>query len=298
MQGSPWLGSSLVLISATAFGLVTTQSRLAYDAGSNPLTVVLVRNVAFAAIFGLFLVVRGRNMRLPRPTLLATFWMAALLLLMSVGYLGAVAYIPVGIAALIYFTFPFYVAILSSLAGREPMTLSKGLALAVAFIGLALTLGPDVESLDWRGVACALAAAVAFGTAIAFGGTVMRQNDAFAINVLTNAWMAVALGIYMVAANGIVLPNTRLGFIGLGGATLCYLVAFTAWFLSLRLVSPIRVAVMFNVEPIVSITAAWLVLDERLAPAQLFGGVLVIAAIVAIATRGAPRIVDAGQRSP
>jgi probable blue pigment (indigoidine) exporter len=66
-------------------------------------------------------------------------------------------------------------------------------------------------------------------------------------------------------------------------------VAFSAWLLSLRIVDPIRVAILFNIEPVVTITAAWIVLGERLGPIQLLGGLLVIAAIVAMTVLGARR---------
>jgi len=288
-----WVGSGVVILGATTFGLVTTQSRLAYDGGSNTLTVVLVRATTFAVLFGAFLFFRSQRARLTRSGFIATLWMAALLTVMSAGYLGAVAYIPVSLAALIFYTFPFYVAILASLTGREPMTRTKAAALVVAFTGLVLALGPSFDELNWRGIACALAGALAMGTTVTFGGPIMRQNDPLVVNVCTNAWMALGLGAYMAAADGIALPTTGLGWYGIVGATLCYLVAFTAWFLSLRLVDPIRVAILFNIEPVVTIMAAWIVLGERLGPLQLLGGILVIAAIVAMTVLGARRTANA-----
>ena len=102
--------------------------------------------------------------------------MAALLMVMSAGYLGAVAYIPVSLAALIFYTFPFYVAVLASLTGREPMTRTKAAALVVAFAGLILALGPSFDELNWRGIACGVAGSLAMGTAVTFGGPVMRQK--------------------------------------------------------------------------------------------------------------------------
>ena len=142
-------------------------------------------------------------------------WMGALLLVMSAGYLGAIAYIPVSLAALIFYTFPFYVAILASLTGREPMTRIKAAALVVAFAGLVLALGPSFDDLNWRGVACALAAALGMGITVAFGGPVLRQNDALVVNVCSNAWMALALGAYMAAAGGLALPTIGMVWLGL-----------------------------------------------------------------------------------
>jgi drug/metabolite transporter (DMT)-like permease len=284
-----WVGSGIAILGATTFGLVTTQSRLAYDGGSNTLTVVFVRATTFALLLGAFLFLRSRRARLSRSGFIATLWMAALLMVMSAGYLGAVAYIPVSLAALIFYTFPFYVAILASLTGREPMTRTKAAALVVAFAGLVLALGPSFDELNWRGIACGLAGAFAMGTTVTFGGPVMRQNDPLVVNVCTNAWMALGLSAYMATTGGLALPTTGLGWSGIVGATLCYLVAFTAWLLSLRLVDPIRVAILFNIEPVVTITAAWIVLGERLGPLQLLGGILVIAAVVAMTVLGARR---------
>jgi drug/metabolite transporter (DMT)-like permease len=284
-----WAGSGIAILGATTFGLVTTQSRLAYDGGSNTLTVVLVRATTFALLLGAFLFLRSRRARLSRSGFIATLWMAALLMVMSAGYLGAVAYIPVSLAALIFYTFPFYVAVLASLTGREPMTRTKAAALVVAFAGLILALGPSFDELNWRGIACGVAGSLAMGTAVTFGGPVMRQNDALVVNVCTNAWVALGLSAYLATTGGVALPTTGLGWVGIIGATLCYLVAFSAWLLSLRIVDPIRVAILFNIEPVLTITAAWIVLGERLGPIQLLGGLLVIAAIVAMTVLGARR---------
>lgn len=282
------LGTSLVLVSATAFGLVTTQSRLAYDAGSNPLTMVLVRVSAFALLFGAAVLLTGRSLRLSPRELRGTLWLAAMFLLMSAGYLGSVAFIPVSLAALVFFTFPFMVAAFSAAAGREPLTLPKLAALVVAFVGLALALGPGLEGLDWRGVACALGAAVGFALAIAFGGKVVDSADVMVVNVYTNLWMSLGLGAFMLGTGGIALPATGLGLAAMAGATLCYLVAYSCWFLSVSRVSPMRVAALYNLEPIVTISAAGLVLHERLAPLQLAGAALVIAAILAVSLTSHP----------
>jgi drug/metabolite transporter (DMT)-like permease len=285
----PWAGTGLIGLSAVSFGLITTQSRLAYDGGATPLTLAFVRPVAFVIVFGVLLVIIRRPWRLSRSGLVASVWMAGALTMMSIGYLGSVYFIPVSLAALIFYTFPFYVAVLSSLTGREAMTATKALALIAAFVGLALALGPSFAGLDWRGVALALMAAIGVATTIAFGGAVMRANDPLVMNVGINLWMMLALGTYMLGSHGLVFPSTGLGTAGLVGATACYLVAFTSWLLGLRIVNPIRAAVLSNIEPLVTIAAAWIVLGEHLAPLQLLGVALVIAAIIGMTLSGADR---------
>jgi drug/metabolite transporter (DMT)-like permease len=276
----------LIGLSAASFGLITTQSRLAYDGGATPLTLAFVRPIAFVVVFGLLLVVIRRPWRLSRRGVVATLWMSVCLLMMSLGYLGSVYFIPVSLAALIFYTFPFYVALLSTLTGREAMTAAKVCALLAAFSGLALALGPSFTGLDWRGVALALTAAVGVGTTIAFGGAVMRANDPLVMNVGINFWMMLVLSAYVLASRSVVFPVTALGTAGLIGATACYLVAFTTWLLGLRIVNPIPAAVLSNIEPLVTIAAAWLILGERLGPLQLLGVALVIAAIIGMTLLG------------
>ncbi len=276
----------MIGLSAASFGLITTQSRLAYDGGATPLTLAFVRPIAFVVVFGLLLVVIRRPWRLSRRGVVATLWMSVCLLMMSLGYLGSVYFIPVSLAALIFYTFPFYVALLSTLTGREAMTAAKVWALLAAFGGLALALGPSFTALDWRGVALALTAAVGVGTTIAFGGAVMRANDPLVMNVGINFWMMLVLSAYVLASRSVVFPVTALGTAGLIGATACYLVAFTTWLLGLRIVNPIPAAVLSNIEPLVTIAAAWLILGERLGPLQLLGVALVIAAIIGMTLLG------------
>jgi drug/metabolite transporter (DMT)-like permease len=218
---------------------------------------------------------------------IATAWLPFAFLVMSIGYLGSVAYIPVSLAAIIFYLFPFYVAVLSSLLGRDPLTPGKGVALVAAFVGLALALGPGFDDLDWRGIAGALAAAAAFGTVIVFSGPIMRDQDIVAINWFTNLWMAILLGGYLALAGGLAWPDTDLGALGLAGGTIFYIIGFSAWLLGLTMVAPIRAAILLNLEPLVSIGAAWLLLGERLSAAQGIGVALVIAAVMAVAVLGA-----------
>ena len=282
------LGSALVVAAAATYGVGTTLSRLVYDGGGNPLTVVLLRSAAFALIVGIVLLLLRRRFRLPRAAILSTLWMACTLSMVSFGYQGSVAFIPVSLAALIFYTYPLLVGIVATLTGRDRMTLGKGAALIVAFAGLALTLGPSFEALDWRGVASALMASLGMTLTITFSRGAISGHDTLVMNFYTNLWMALGFAVFAVAAQGLALPYTGLGRAALGAVAVTYIIAFTTWFVATRMVPPVRLAALFNVEPLVSIFMAWLVLGERLGPIQLVGVMLVLGSIVAMTLSRAP----------
>src|SRR3546814_9305247 len=66
----------------------------------------------------------------------------------TIGYLSAVAYIPVSLAALVFYAYPVLVAGLLPLTGRGRVGWTAGLAFIAAFAGLALALAPSFTTLD------------------------------------------------------------------------------------------------------------------------------------------------------
>ena len=83
-------------------------------------------------------------------------------------------------------------------------------------------------------------------------------------------------------AGSVALPVTRLGVIGAVGLCTTYVVAYVCWYLALGLVRPVRLAALFNIEPLVTLFVAWLVLGERLSALQLTGAALVLASILSM----------------
>ena len=275
-------GIALAAFSAATFGFGTTFATLAYQGGGNPLTVVLLRIAAFIVVVGLVLALLRRPLRLTRQPLRATLWMAVTLSMVSLGYQGSVAFIPVSLAALIFYSYPLMVGVMAVVSGEDRMTVGKASALVAAFLGLALALAPAFGSLDWEGVALALIAALGMSLTVTFGGEATRDEDALLMSVYTNLWMFIALAVFTVAAGGLALPITRLSIVGAAGVCVSYVVAYVCWYLALSLVSPVRLAGLYNIEPLVTLFAAWLVLDEWLTGSQLFGAALVLASIVSL----------------
>jgi drug/metabolite transporter (DMT)-like permease len=76
------------------------------------------------------------------------------------------------------------------------------------------------------------------------------------------------------------LPTANAGTLALGLATLFYLVAILSQFEALARLSAARAAFLLNLEPVVSILLASLVLNETLSPIQLSGVILVITVVI------------------
>ena len=65
-------GIAMAVLSALCYGAALPLSRLAYDHGSNPLTILTLRFLAIAVIMGLWLRVTGMSFRTPPRGILAS----------------------------------------------------------------------------------------------------------------------------------------------------------------------------------------------------------------------------------
>jgi drug/metabolite transporter (DMT)-like permease len=76
------------------------------------------------------------------------------------------------------------------------------------------------------------------------------------------------------------LPVNTVGWLGIAGASAGIAIGLLTYFASFRYISPVRATMLSNLEPLVGILVAGLILGERLVPAQWAGVAMVIGALV------------------
>ena len=76
------------------------------------------------------------------------------------------------------------------------------------------------------------------------------------------------------------LPETALGWFGLVGGSLAFVTAILCFFTALKAVETVTATLIANLEPILAIGLAYLVLGEVLTLTQLAGGAIVVGAIL------------------
>jgi drug/metabolite transporter (DMT)-like permease len=238
-------------------------------------------------VIGGFQLIARRSFALPRRTLIATFPMAVGIMLMSIGYLSSVYFIKVSLAVVLLYSFPLLVGILAAVSGRERIALPKALALLVAFGGLVMAIGLETESVDWRGVALVLMAALGIAGNLTFSGPYLDGVDSLTVNVWNNFWGAVALGAYLALSGGVALPATGIGWAALGAVVGCYILGLSLMFGALKYLPPSQAAVMLNLEPVISIIVAGLLLHEVTQLLQWLGVLIMLGALCFSALRGA-----------
>lgn len=277
---SPAIGSLLVVVAAFCFSASPSLARLAYDGGSDPGTVTLVRFL-LGALLTLALIY-GRGDRLPtdRRVLLWGLAIGVIYAVQSFAYMASVQFVPVGIAVLVFFLFPVFVALFVRVIDKTPISRIRALAIFGAFSGVALTTGAAPDLPDPRGVGLALIAAILTAAYILFGSRLSKEIGSLRYSGLTFAIAGLLLLGWAAVGPGIALPGTALGWIGLIGGALCFVAGILAFFAALTAIDAVKASLVCNLEPLFAIAIAFLLLGELLTPIQLAGVVVVVGAIL------------------
>jgi drug/metabolite transporter (DMT)-like permease len=164
-------------------------------------------------------------------------------------------------------------------------------------------LAAGTGAFDIGGALLALAASVTYTTYILISDRIIGAIDPFALAalVLTGATASFAVTGLATGSLDLRLPGEAWLWLILI-ALVSTVVAVSAFFAGLKRVGPSEAAILSTFEPVVTVALAFAVLNERMSPAQLLGGALVLGAVVLLQLRPrparAPLRVAAAQANP
>jgi drug/metabolite transporter (DMT)-like permease len=280
------LGIACALGAAAFYGLLPNFARAAYENGVPGVETSFFRTSLIAIVLAAAGVARGESFAINRKALPIFAAQALATVTISVCYLASVQFIPVGLAVIIFFTFPVLILLVAPIVeGHSPGWFRIAIT-AFAFLGLAVAVGPSFERLDWRGILLAAAAAGACVLQFFSGRTLSRFLTPFAFGSLVHiAIWPITLMVVLWYGDGTIAflpggPVNDLGYAFLFAAGAIYCVTYFAHMQSLRFAPASVVAPFFNLEPVVTTLVAAALLGERLALNQYAGGAMVLTALV------------------
>lgn len=279
------IGVLLVLLSGAAIAIVPTSAKFAFEANANTLTVVTLRGIVGLALMALFMAVTGQSFRLPARTFAPCAAAGVTHAVVAYGFIGSVAYIPVGLAVLVYATHPILLAVIFHWQGRERLT-SRKLALGFAALGaLMLVLGAGFEEPNVTGIALAALASLAVCGVILLGTRAQHDGaTSTQVNLVMIAVATIVCGVVTTAADAWSLPVGAVGWLGLAGAGGGVTVGLVAFFAACRFIGAVRATMLSNVEPLLGVLFAVAMLGERLSSLQWTGVALAVAALTLFET--------------
>ena len=203
--------------------------------------------------------------------------------------------VPSGLAALLVATVPLWLIGIDAVLNHARIGLAPaaGLALGLAGVALLSGLGDGSEPISAGGVVIILAAAAMWAA-----GTIMARRVTLPPSAALASGMQLLCGgvtlLVLAAATG-ELGSLRLGevsarsWLALGYLIVAgFVVAFSAYGIAVRTLPTATVATYAYVNPVIAVLLGTLILNERLTPAMLAGGALIVGAVALVVRRSPP----------
>ena len=286
------LGIFIVLGVGVCFALSNTLAGLAYTGGANPLSVATIRYFLPAIILVTILAATGKNLLLPRREGCIACGLGAVTAIYSWSVLAAIEILPVPLAILIFYLFPLITTFMVVILGWEKLRLMTALCAVVAFGGLTLALGIHGGALSPLGIALATVGALGLATVSLVSSRVIRAGDPRQVTLYIAATAAVIFLAVTLIRGQFLLPNTNPAWWGFITNNIFFAAALIGYFVGIQMIGPVRTTLFSYIEPVATIAAALVLLDQSLAPLQIVGVLVVVSALIAagrVSTRRAPQ---------
>jgi drug/metabolite transporter (DMT)-like permease len=290
------LGYLMVAIAATLFAVNGTVSKVVLGSGLSSLELTQIRSTGAAAGLLVFLLLFARaRLRVGRRELLVlvVFGITGVAFVQWL-YFVAIKHLPVGIALLIQFLAPLFVALFARFVYHERIRSRIWVALGLCIWGLAVI----VElwgglAFSTVGITAALAASFALTAYILMAERERRHRDPVSLSFYGFLFAALFWAIVQplwkfpwevlgdtVSLQGNLEEHTApvwllVAFIVVLGT----MVTFSLLTGALRHIPATRASIVATLEPVIATAIAWLWLGEAFGTAQLIGGAVVLAGI-------------------
>lgn len=281
-------GAAFATAAASCFGVTIVVQRRLASGGLGFTTALGIRfAIAAATLLGLLAL-------LGIPPVPVRGERARTLLLGVVGYAteAMVFYLALergsaGAVALLFYAYPAFVVLLEAALRLTPLRLRTVAALVASTAGTALVVaGGGTVSISGTGVALALGSAGCFAVYLLASERLVRHSDPRVIGAWVAAGASAALLSAGALSGSLESPAGDLDLLAVNGVATA--AAFALMYAALPRLGAGPTAVVMTMEAFVALLLAVPFLGERIGAVQLAGGVLIVAAAVAVAQRAGP----------
>lgn len=271
----------LVFVASVCFGTLGIFGEFAPSIGISISTLLLFRfGLATVVIWvGLFTVGKFPVLA-PRRAAIA-IGLGFLYGLMTVFYFLSLHWLTAGIAALVYYTYPVLVFVLSMLVLDEPLTGRKLLALSTVLAGVSLTIGVDTPGVNPTGIGIVSLAALAYALYMIGSRLFVTDVSSTAQTAYNFFGAALCMCLYGVFVSSPSMPAGHSQWLVIFGiSTLGTIIPIGLLLIGLRRLEASRASIIGTAEPMTAVLLGALVLGESVTASLAGGGLLILSGIV------------------
>lgn len=281
------LGPAFIILAGIFWGSMGIFVRKLGTYGFTPIQIVCIRVVLAALVFCVVQLAKdpkGFRISLRDVPLFLGLGLGSILFF-TVCYFTAISMMTLSTAAILLYTSPIWIMLMSLLFFHEKLTAKKIIALVFAFGGCVLVSGISGGGLTIMGLLVGLGSGIGYGLYSILGTVALRRYTPYTVTTWT--FIIAAIGSILIShpadlmAKISVAPSIPglLGF-SLLTALVTAVIPFLAYTLGLRSVEASKAGILATVEPMVATLIGIFVFSEPLTLMSGVGVLLILAAVV------------------
>lgn len=279
-------GELYVIIAGICWGIIGVFTRRMSSAGFDSIQVTFLRNLV--AALELFIVVIIKD----KSSLKISFrdiWMflgtgICSIAFFNVCYFKAIELTGLSIAAVLLYTAPAMVVVMSCIFFREKMNVRKIIALFLAFGGCIFTTGiiGKESNVTWLGLLIGLGSGFGYALYSIFGTAATKKYNSYTISLYTFVFAAASLlplcrlndvAAIVVAHKDIIIPSVCL-------STVSTIIPFVCYTKGLKEMEAGKASIMAFIEPLVATLCGIAVFHEKIALTSVIGIAMIFISVV------------------
>ena len=281
------LGPTLIILAGIFWGSMGIFVRHLAEYGFTPIQIVCIRVVLAALLFCIIqLIIDPKGFRIALRDLPLFLGLGlGSILFFTVCYFTAISMMTLSTAAILLYTSPIWIMLMSLLFFRERLTGRKVVALLLAFGGCVLVSGISGGGMTLLGLLVGLGSGIGYGLYSILGTVALRRYSPYTVTSWT--FIIAAIGSVcishpaeMVATISAAPSLPALVGFSLLTALVTAVIPFLAYTLGLRTVEASKAGILATVEPMVATLFGILVFSEPLTLMSGLGVLLILAAVV------------------
>lgn len=196
-------------------------------------------------------------------------------------YFEAIKGMSVTLAALLLYTYPFWVNIFSHFFTHDKISGKEALCLVAASFGLVLLLWGHIEVHNIWAVAAGLGSAISYAIYVLLSGRLQKNVRPVSSSLYVISFGAIALSLFHRPHFADVqnLSSFQVSCI-FGIAVICTVMPLTLELAALQKLKSTEVALLMMIEPLTAAFMGALIFHESLSVRQLMGALIIAAALV------------------
>ena len=281
------IGPLLIILAGCFWGSMGIFVRRLTEYGFTAVQIVSIRVTLAALFFCIILLIKDRSgFRIALRDLPLFLGLGfGSILFFTVCYFTAITMMPLSTAAILLYTSPIWIMLMSVLFFHEKLSGKKLLALALAFAGCVLVSGISGEGITLTGLLVGLGSGLGYGLYSILGTVALRKYSPYTVTAYT--FLFAAAGSWLICGPADMIskftaaqdPVSLLLFCGLT-ALVTAVIPFLFYTLGLRTVEASRAGILATVEPLVATLIGVVVYDEPLTALSGLGILLILSAVV------------------